>query len=323
MINTLTSAMKITSDVNVSQEEVDQVRDQLLVAREAYDSAKNFGFAEQSGETNPQTDTAALSAAVSDIMAVQVGIRISADGTDVEPEASWVTSAVADRLMQKLNDAIAMLSDNGVLQEDVDRMTSELSAESELYRNSIRKGSKKPEQKVIEVAKKDLTAATLKLEKTAYTYNGSAITPKVTVMLGNKQLQEGTDYGVSCSANVNVGLATVTVTGKGEYLGSLSESFTIDPVGAEIASLKKLKKGFKIKIKKQTNDITGYEIEYSRNKKFTKGTKSALVKKTASTKKIKKLKSKKKYYVRIRTYKDVGGVRYYSSWSKTKKVKTK
>ena len=323
MLNTLASAMKITSDLNVSQEEVDQVRNQLLEAREAFDSAKSYGYAEQSGEINPQSDTSALSTAVSDIMAMQVGIRISVDGTDVEPEASWVTSTVSERLMQKLNEAIAMLGDNSVLQEEVDRMKSELSSESELYRNAIRKGSKKPQQKIIEVVKKDLTAATIKLEKSTYKYTGSAIIPKVTVILGNKQLREGTDYGVSCTANLNVGLATATVTGKGDYIGSLSESFTIDPVGTEITSIKKMKKGFKVKFKKQTNDISGYEIEYSKNKKFKKGTKSVLVKNTASTKKINKLKWNKKYYVRIRTYKDVGGVRYYSSWSKTKKVKTK
>lgn len=36
-----------------------------------------------------------------------------------------------------------------------------------------------------------------------------------------------------------------------------------------------------------------------------------------------KLKAKKKYYVRVRTYKTVGGVKYYSPWSKVKKVKTR
>lgn len=44
-------------------------------------------------------------------------------------------------------------------------------------------------------------------------------------------------------------------------------------------------------------------------------------KKTSKT--IKKLKAKKKYYVHVRTYKKVGTVKYYSSWSKTKSVKTK
>lgn len=39
--------------------------------------------------------------------------------------------------------------------------------------------------------------------------------------------------------------------------------------------------------------------------------------------KVKKLKAKKKYYVRVRTYKTVKGKKVYSSWSKVKSIKTK
>ena len=91
----------------------------------------------------------------------------------------------------------------------------------------------------------------------------------------------------------------------------------------KITKLKKAKKGFTIKWKK-ISGINGYQIEYARNKQFTKGKKTATVKKARITsKKIKKLKSKKKYYVRIRTYKTVSGKKQYSAWSKIKTVKTK
>lgn len=47
-------------------------------------------------------------------------------------------------------------------------------------------------------------------------------------------------------------------------------------------------------------------------------------KKQKTTKyKVKKLKAKKKYYVRVRTYKTVKGKKVYSSWSKVKSIKTK
>ena len=84
------------------------------------------------------------------------------------------------------------------------------------------------------------------------------------------------------------------------------------------------KKAFLVKWKKQTG-ITGYQIQYSTNKKFkNKGSKIKTVKKPSTTKLIvKKLKSRKKYYVRIRTYKTVNGTSYYSEWSKAKKVKIK
>lgn len=59
------------------------------------------------------------------------------------------------------------------------------------------------------------------------TYTGSAIKPKPTVKLGNKTLVEGTDYTTSYKNNVNVGTATVTVTGKGNYAATKNATFTI------------------------------------------------------------------------------------------------
>ena len=61
-----------------------------------------------------------------------------------------------------------------------------------------------------------------------------------------------------------------------------------------------------------------------KNKKVKKNRKSVIVaKQNASKKTVKKLKAKKKYYVRVRTYKKVGSTNYYSSWSKAKYVTTK
>ncbi len=90
-------------------------------------------------------------------------------------------------------------------------------------------------------------------------------------------------------------------------------------------SLKKGKKAFTAKWKKMGPQVTGYQVQYSKSKKFTgKTTKVKTVsgeKKTS--KKITKLSKKKTYYARVRTYKTVKGVKYYSPWSKVKKVKTK
>jgi len=59
------------------------------------------------------------------------------------------------------------------------------------------------------------------------TYTGSAIRPSVTVKLNGTTLTSGTDYTVSYSNNTNVGKATLTVTGKGTYSGSVSTTFNI------------------------------------------------------------------------------------------------
>ncbi len=88
--------------------------------------------------------------------------------------------------------------------------------------------------------------------------------------------------------------------------------------------IKAKSKAFLVKWKKQT-DITGYQIQYSANKKFKKkGTKIKTVKNPQATKlTVKKLKPGKKYYVRIRTYKTANGATLYSGWSKAKTVKIK
>lgn len=86
------------------------------------------------------------------------------------------------------------------------------------------------------------------------------------------------------------------------------------------------KKSFTAKWKKQSKKnrkkFKGYQIQYSTSSKFTNAkTKTASVK--SSSKKIKKLKKKTYYYVRVRTYTKSGGKTFYSKWSKTKKVKTR
>ena len=85
------------------------------------------------------------------------------------------------------------------------------------------------------------------------------------------------------------------------------------------------KKSITISWKKLTaKDIKGYEIQYSTDKAFKKDVKTVNIGKTKRTSKtIKKLTSKKKYYVRIRTYKKSGGEKIYSKWSKSKSVKVK
>ena len=64
----------------------------------------------------------------------------------------------------------------------------------------------------------------------------------------------------------------------------------------------------------------------STSSKFPKGSKTKIktVTKTKTlSKKVTGLKAKKKYYVRVRTYKLVNGTRYYSAWTKARPVRTK
>ena len=95
------------------------------------------------------------------------------------------------------------------------------------------------------------------------------------------------------------------------------------PKSAKIKKVKVAKKAVSVQWKK-VSGVKGYQIQVATDKKFKKNKKTVTVKKQKTTKiTVKKLKAKKKYYVRIRTYKTVNGKKVYSSWSKVKTVKTK
>jgi gliding motility-associated-like protein len=73
-------------------------------------------------------------------------------------------------------------------------------------------------------------ASTLTIEAIAnQTYTGSAITPTVVVKDGSTTLTENTDYTVAYMSNINVGTATATITGIGNYTGTNIQPFTITP----------------------------------------------------------------------------------------------
>ena len=95
------------------------------------------------------------------------------------------------------------------------------------------------------------------------------------------------------------------------------------PKSASIKKVKGAKKAILVTWKK-VSGVNGYEIQVATDKKFKKNKKTVTIKKQKTTKTtVKKLKAKKKYYVRVRTYKIVNGKKVYSAWSKVKSVKTK
>lgn len=77
------------------------------------------------------------------------------------------------------------------------------------------------------IAAKTLTASMISVASGPHYYTGSAVTPAVTVKDGSRTLTVGTDYTVSYEDNINAGTAKATVTGKGNYMGTASQTFTI------------------------------------------------------------------------------------------------
>ena len=167
-----------------------------------------------------------------------------------------------------------------------------------------------------------ITSITLKNE--VCTYTAKSIKHKVVIKDETGAVLGKDNYTTTYSNNKSIGIAKVSITFKGNYSGTIEQSFTIAPKSVSITSVSALSKGFAVSWKKG-KDITGYEIQYSVNRKFTtKTSKKVLVTgKKTQKKQIKKLTVNKNYYVRIRTYKTVKGKKIYSNWSSAKSVKTK
>lgn len=261
--------------------------------------------------------------------------------------------------------------------------------------------------------KKNITDYTITLAEREFAYTGSEICPDVTVAKqkdASEVLTKDKDYSVSYTDNTDAGIATVTVTGIGDYTGTISENFvitraknrisvpqkaytltanqskavklklnataqgklkyvpdnskvkvsssgvvtipkkfvgivnikitspktdncyadsctvtvTVNPSVTKLTSAKLGNKKLTLKWKKNST-ATGYEIQYSTNSKFKSGVSKKTAGKNSTSLTIKRLKSGKKYYVRMRTvykfkYKGKNKT-LYSSWSTVKRAR--
>lgn len=167
-----------------------------------------------------------------------------------------------------------------------------------------------------------ISHVTVTTEVDTYVYDGKAKKPPVTVR-DDVGVIPASRYTVSYSNNKNAGKAVVTVTMKAPYSGIATTTFTIKPPKTTLNKLTAQKKKIKVTWKKQKTQTSGYKIMYSLKKDFSENkiVTVAGAKKTSYT--LKGLKSKKKYYIRICTYKKIGNVVVNSSWSAKKSVKTK
>ena len=148
------------------------------------------------------------------------------------------------------------------------------------------KGSKHREctvcKKVLETAeipalsRISISKASVTLSTSTYAYDGKAKTPSVTVKVGEKTLKSGTDYTVSYSNNTRVGTATVKITGKGNYTGSVSKTYsikndfkkvTVSGISTKAFTGKNITQSITVKYNGKTlKNGTDYTVSYSSNK---------------------------------------------------------
>ena len=148
------------------------------------------------------------------------------------------------------------------------------------------KGSKHKEctvcKKVLEtseipaLSRISISKASVTLSTSTYAYDGKAETPSVTVKVGGKTLKKDTDYTVSYSNNTKVGTAKVTITGKGNYTGSVSKTYsiknnfkkaTVSGISTKAFTGKNITQSITVKYNGKTlKNGTDYTVSYSSNK---------------------------------------------------------
>jgi len=191
----------------------------------------------------------------------------------------------------------------------------------------------------------DEAVATLSQE--SYIYDGSECKPDVTLTSDTRTYIENENYSVFYSKYDEVGTAKVYIRGINGYGGQIVKEYSIEapatpapavtqaPAGPTVthtADAPAAPKAVKIKSAKSTakkkivvkwkkiKGANGYQITYSTNKKFRKAkTINVKAKKVKYT--IKKLKSGKKYFIKVRAYKLNGKEKVTGAWSKVKVVK--
>lgn len=236
------------------------------------------------------------------------------------PDATYTGSAIKPELTVK--DGTTKLVENKDYVIDCSNNTNIGTATVTIHGIGNYEGTKTTTFKIVKGKELALSVSSIP----AVTYSGNQFKPVVIVkdaLDSSKVLVLDKDYTVSYGENTLVGNGTVTIIGKGDYNSVVSKVFKINPKGTSINKLSKVSKAFTVKWKAQKIQTTGYQIRYS-TKSGMSGAKLVTVKSNKTTsKKISKLKAKKKYYVQIRTYKTVDGTKYYSSWSTKKSIKTK
>lgn len=164
--------------------------------------------------------------------------------------------------------------------------------------------------------KLDDKKASVTLEKSSFVYNGQSITPVVYVAYNHNNLIQNTDFTATYSNNNAPGVATVKITGIGNYSGSISKTYIILPEKIASVSIKKDSATSAVINWSAASKVSGYEIL-----KFD-GAKNAYVhlayvSSDQTSYKVSSLKNSTAYYYQIRAYKTVNDKNYYGEAGNT------
>lgn len=146
------------------------------------------------------------------------------------------------------------------------------------------------------------------------TYTGREIMPPVQISLNGSTLVEGEDYELIYSNNINTGTAIITITGTGNYTGSIVSSFIIKPRKTSSFTGNPANKYITLKWNGNTG-AQGYQIYRADVYNGTYQKIKTVTKKTVTSFKNTKLLADHEYYYKIRSYAKINGKTYYSSYT--------
>ncbi|MBR3327074.1 MAG: fibronectin type III domain-containing protein [Atopobiaceae bacterium] len=162
----------------------------------------------------------------------------------------------------------------------------------------------------------------VKLSKKRFVWDGRTKVPGITVLANGKVLVEGTDYYTNIPGNKkSAGVYLYGVKLKGNYEGWEIMSYEIVPKATTAKKPTAGTRSLTARWRRQLRQVTGYEVQCGTRRSF-RGAKTVRVKGAKRTsKRIGKLESGKRYYVRVRTYKVADGQTVRSAWSKPQSVR--
>ena len=149
-----------------------------------------------------------------------------------------------------------------------------------------------------------------------YTYKGKAVVPKVKITYKGKELVKDKDYTISCKSNTKIGTASVTITGKGNYTGTVKKTYQITLGTPAVTSVKTSGKDAVKLTWKKTAGTTKYLVYRYDGTTWKKAGATA-----STTFTDRKLKKGMTYKYKVRAVCQNNGKNVYSSYSVVKSVK--
>ncbi|MBR3273351.1 MAG: fibronectin type III domain-containing protein [Clostridia bacterium] len=280
-------------------------KDAVAEARKAYDTLTDAQKALVPADvlkklTDAEAAVAATEKTATDAEKDAAAAQAVTDAIKALPESPTLNDKAAVEAARKAYDALTDAQKALVPVETVKKLTDAEAAIAAAEMISLRKCTITAEDRI---------------------FTGKAITPRVTVMYGDTKLKEGQDYTLSYKKVKTFQKVQVVVEGKGRFKGTRNAYFNIVPKGTAITKATGGRKQFTVKWKKQKN-ITGFQIEYSLHRDFANSTKMYIRSDSTLSATVKKLKSGRTYYVRVRTYNKRKNRLFFSAWSEAVTVNT-